>query len=77
MGSSPLWNTGTIRPGPGWENSDKFLKEVWMIDYLSIVETHKMIHTMESDMVKLVVEIECFGMNFDEFDKETGSFDGL
>nr|GEV14207.1 putative reverse transcriptase domain, ribonuclease H-like domain, aspartic peptidase domain protein [Tanacetum cinerariifolium] len=28
-------------------------------------------------MLKLVVEIECFGMSFDEFDKETGSSDGL
>ncbi|GJZ04201.1 hypothetical protein Tco_0537476 [Tanacetum coccineum] len=28
-------------------------------------------------MVKLVVEIECFGMSFDEFDKETVSSDGL
>ncbi|GJW05709.1 hypothetical protein Tco_1568132 [Tanacetum coccineum] len=48
-----------------------------MIDYLSIVETDKMIHTVETDMVKLVVEIECFGMSFDEFDKDTGSSDGL
>ncbi|GJV58102.1 hypothetical protein Tco_1459107 [Tanacetum coccineum] len=30
-----------------------------------------------TDMVKLVVEIECFSMSFDEFDKETGSSDGL
>ncbi|GKB25364.1 hypothetical protein Tco_0864765, partial [Tanacetum coccineum] len=42
-----------------------------------IVETDKVIHTVEADMVKLVVEIESFGMNFDEFDKETGSSDGL
>ncbi|GKE85395.1 hypothetical protein Tco_1559137, partial [Tanacetum coccineum] len=48
-----------------------------MIDELSIVETDKVIHTVETDMVKLVVEIECFGMSFDEFDKETGSFDRL
>ncbi|GKD24315.1 hypothetical protein Tco_1230529 [Tanacetum coccineum] len=48
-----------------------------MIDELSIVETDKVIHTMETDMVKLVVEIECFGMCFDEFDKKTGSSDGL
>ncbi|GJR62822.1 uncharacterized mitochondrial protein-like protein [Tanacetum coccineum] len=48
-----------------------------MIDELSIVETDEVIHTMETDMVKLVVEIECFGMSFDEFDKETGSSDGL
>ncbi|GJX21579.1 hypothetical protein Tco_0226024 [Tanacetum coccineum] len=48
-----------------------------MIDELSIVETDKVIHTVETDMVKLVVEIECFGMSFDDFDKETGSSDGL
>ncbi|GJV49822.1 hypothetical protein Tco_1440034 [Tanacetum coccineum] len=48
-----------------------------MIDELNIVETDKVIHTVETDMVKLVVEIECFGMSFDEFDKETGSSDGL
>ncbi|GKE26125.1 hypothetical protein Tco_1441509 [Tanacetum coccineum] len=48
-----------------------------MIDCLSIVETDKVNHAMETDMVKLVVEIESFGMSFDEFDKETGSSDGL
>ncbi|GJR71476.1 hypothetical protein Tco_0083841 [Tanacetum coccineum] len=48
-----------------------------MIAELSIVETYKVIHTVETDMVKLVVEIECFGKSFDEFDKETGSSDGL
>ncbi|GKD79278.1 hypothetical protein Tco_1341899, partial [Tanacetum coccineum] len=44
---------------------------------LSIVETDKVNHTVETDMMKLVVEIECFGLNFDEFDKETGSSDEL
>ncbi|GJQ99945.1 hypothetical protein Tco_0522930 [Tanacetum coccineum] len=48
-----------------------------MIDELSIVETDKVIHTVETDMMKVVVEIECFGVNFDEFDKETGSSDEL
>ncbi|GJY57020.1 hypothetical protein Tco_0456135, partial [Tanacetum coccineum] len=48
-----------------------------MIDYLSIVETDKVNHAMETDMVKLVVEIESFGMCADEMDKETGSSDGL
>ncbi|GKF92174.1 hypothetical protein Tco_0278893 [Tanacetum coccineum] len=48
-----------------------------MIDELSIVETDKVIHTVETDIVKLVDEIECFGMSFDEFDKEIGSSDGL
>nr|GEW36129.1 protein FAR1-related sequence 5 [Tanacetum cinerariifolium] len=32
---------------------------------------------IETDMMKLVVEIECFGMSVDEFDKETRSSDGL
>ncbi|GJX22551.1 hypothetical protein Tco_0226996 [Tanacetum coccineum] len=48
-----------------------------MIDCLSIVETDKVIHTVETDIVKLVVEIESFSMSSDEFDKETESFDGL
>ncbi|GJZ81328.1 hypothetical protein Tco_0646322 [Tanacetum coccineum] len=48
-----------------------------MIDELSIVETDKVIHIVETDMVKHVVEVEYFGMSFDEFDKETGSSDGL
>ncbi|GKD75004.1 hypothetical protein Tco_1333286, partial [Tanacetum coccineum] len=37
-----------------------------------IVETNKVIHTVETDTVKLMVEIESFGMSSDEFDKETG-----
>ncbi|GJY04584.1 hypothetical protein Tco_0370524 [Tanacetum coccineum] len=48
-----------------------------MIACLSIVETDKVIHTVETDIVKLVVEIKSFGMSFDEFDKETGSSDAL
>ncbi|GKE96559.1 hypothetical protein Tco_1581414, partial [Tanacetum coccineum] len=56
---------------------DKRLKDVLMIDELSIVETNKVNYTVETDMVKLVIEIECFGMSFDEFDKETGSSDGM
>nr|GEZ86635.1 hypothetical protein [Tanacetum cinerariifolium]GEZ86637.1 hypothetical protein [Tanacetum cinerariifolium] len=36
-----------------------------------------LIHAAKTDMMKLVVEIECFNMSFDEFDKETGSSDGL
>ncbi|GJV82151.1 hypothetical protein Tco_1518021 [Tanacetum coccineum] len=43
----------------------------------SIVETDKVIYTGETDMVKLVVEIDSFGMSADELDKETGSSDGL
>ncbi|GJT43536.1 hypothetical protein Tco_0952251 [Tanacetum coccineum] len=56
---------------------DERLKEVLMIDELSIVETDKVIHTVETDMVKVVDEIEHFGISFDEFDKETRSSDGL
>ncbi|GKB69887.1 hypothetical protein Tco_0931299 [Tanacetum coccineum] len=56
---------------------DKRFKEALMIDELSIVETDKVNHTVETDMVKLMVEIECFGMSFDEFDKESGLSDGL
>ncbi|GJZ65385.1 hypothetical protein Tco_0622081 [Tanacetum coccineum] len=48
-----------------------------MIDCSSIVETDKVIHTVETDIVKLVVEIESFDMSSDEFDKGTGSSDGL
>ncbi|GJZ79792.1 retrovirus-related pol polyprotein from transposon TNT 1-94 [Tanacetum coccineum] len=48
-----------------------------MIDCLSIVKTDKVNHTVDTNMVKLAVEIESFGMSFDEFDKETGSSDGL
>ncbi|GKC49712.1 hypothetical protein Tco_1072457, partial [Tanacetum coccineum] len=56
---------------------DKKLKEVSMIDELSIVETDKVTNTAGTDMVKLMIEIECFGMSFDEFDKETGPSDGM
>ncbi|GKA20016.1 hypothetical protein Tco_0699931 [Tanacetum coccineum] len=72
MGSSPCLNTGTVRPESSWGNS-----EVLMVDWLSIVETDKVIHTVEIDIVKLVVEIKSFSMSSDEFDKETGSSDGL
>ncbi|GJS48951.1 hypothetical protein Tco_0599072 [Tanacetum coccineum] len=40
-------------------------------------ETNKIIHIMETDIVKLVVEIKSFDMSSDEFDKETGLSDGL
>nr|GFD27596.1 hypothetical protein [Tanacetum cinerariifolium] len=65
-------NTRTVRPESSWGNS-----EVLMIDWLSIVETDKMIHTVETDIVKLMVEIESFGMKSDKFDAESGSSDGL
>nr|GEX61070.1 hypothetical protein [Tanacetum cinerariifolium] len=47
-------------------------REVLMIDCLGIVETDKVIHTMETDIVKLVVKIKSFGISSNEFDKETG-----
>ncbi|GJR66986.1 hypothetical protein Tco_0013051, partial [Tanacetum coccineum] len=72
IGSSPFWNTKTIRPESSWENS-----EVLLIDCLSIIDTDKVNHAVETDTVKLVVEYESFGMNFDEFDKKTGSSNGL
>ncbi|GKD18401.1 hypothetical protein Tco_1207559 [Tanacetum coccineum] len=50
---------------------DKLLKEVLMIDELSIVETDNVNHI---DMLKLVVEVECFGKCVDEFDKVTVLF---
>ncbi|GJY22736.1 retrotransposon protein, putative, ty1-copia subclass [Tanacetum coccineum] len=56
---------------------DKSLKEVLVIDCLSIVETDKVNHAVETDIMTLVVEIQSFGMSSDEFDKETGSSDGL
>ncbi|GJT21646.1 hypothetical protein Tco_0891583 [Tanacetum coccineum] len=55
-----------------WENSG-----VVELCELHIVETDKVNHTVETDMMKLVVEIERFGMSFDEFDKETRSSNGL
>ncbi|GJZ15304.1 hypothetical protein Tco_0550981 [Tanacetum coccineum] len=51
--------------------------EGWMIDWLSIVETDKVIHTVKTDMVKLVVDIESCGKSSDEIDKETVSFGEL
>ncbi|GJY14801.1 hypothetical protein Tco_0385223, partial [Tanacetum coccineum] len=37
----------------------------------------KVIHIVEIYIMKLVVEIESYSMGADEFDKETGSSDGL
>ncbi|GJZ53334.1 hypothetical protein Tco_0608219 [Tanacetum coccineum] len=48
-----------------------------IVENKRIVETDKMIHTVETDIVKLMVEIDSFGMSVDEFDKETVSSDGL
>nr|GEV55125.1 putative reverse transcriptase domain-containing protein [Tanacetum cinerariifolium] len=44
-----------------------------MIECLSIVETDKVNHIVETDIVTLVVQIESFGMSADEFDKGAGS----
>nr|GFA81114.1 hypothetical protein [Tanacetum cinerariifolium] len=51
--------------------------KVLMMDWLSIVETDKVIHTLETDIVKLVVEIKSFGMSSDKFDEDTRSSNGL
>ncbi|GJX72980.1 reverse transcriptase domain-containing protein [Tanacetum coccineum] len=45
-----------------------------MIDELSIVETDKVVHTMETDKVKQIVDVESSGKSADEIDKETVSF---
>ncbi|GJY58210.1 hypothetical protein Tco_0458102 [Tanacetum coccineum] len=74
MGSSLCLNTGTVRPESKLGNIQCY---VLMIDCLSIVETDNVIHIVETDIVKLVVEVENFGMSSDEFDKEIGSSDGL
>nr|GFA02041.1 hypothetical protein [Tanacetum cinerariifolium] len=50
---------------------------VLRIDYLSIVEIDKVNHNVVTDMMKHVVEVECFDKSFDKFDKETRSSDGL
>ncbi|GJT57769.1 hypothetical protein Tco_0992823 [Tanacetum coccineum] len=71
MGSSPCLNTRTVRPKSSWGNSSCCCC-CWLT---SIVESDKVI--VETDIVKLVVEIETFDMNSEEFDKETGSSDGL
>nr|GFA24952.1 hypothetical protein [Tanacetum cinerariifolium] len=51
--------------------------EVLMIDFLSVGENDRVNHTVEIDIVKLVVEMESYDMSFDEFDQETRSSDGL
>ncbi|GKA15529.1 hypothetical protein Tco_0695276 [Tanacetum coccineum] len=48
-----------------------------MIDCLSIDETDKVNHAVETDIVKLVVEIDSFSISSNELDKETVSSDGL
>nr|GEW08623.1 reverse transcriptase domain-containing protein [Tanacetum cinerariifolium] len=47
------------------------------MDWLSIVKTDKVIHTIETDIMKLVVGFESFDISADKFNKETGSSDGL
>nr|GEY86138.1 hypothetical protein [Tanacetum cinerariifolium] len=46
---------------------------LWRIN----VVTSKVIHNVEIDIVKFVVEIESVGISSDDFDKETGSSDEL
>ncbi|GKB80030.1 hypothetical protein Tco_0946925 [Tanacetum coccineum] len=66
MGSSPFWNTGTIRPESCWEI------EGWMM--MENKRCDKVNHTVKMDMLKLAVEVECFGKCVDEFDKVTVLF---
>nr|GFB62036.1 hypothetical protein [Tanacetum cinerariifolium] len=44
--------------------------EVLMIDYLSIGETDRVNHTVEIDIVKLMVEMESYDMKSDKLDKK-------
>ncbi|GKE66169.1 hypothetical protein Tco_1520330 [Tanacetum coccineum] len=53
---------------------DKRLKEVLMIDELSIIETDRVTHTVETDKVKQIVDVESSGKSADKIDKETVSF---
>nr|GEY94783.1 hypothetical protein [Tanacetum cinerariifolium] len=62
---------------PRSDNSSQERHHVLMIDYVSIIETDKVIHTAKTDMVKLAIEIESFFMSADKFDKETRTSDGL
>nr|GEV60726.1 hypothetical protein [Tanacetum cinerariifolium] len=48
-----------------------------MMDCLIIDETDKVSHTIEIDIVILMVGVKSFGMSADELDKEIGSSDGL
>nr|GEZ52806.1 hypothetical protein [Tanacetum cinerariifolium] len=50
---------------------------VLKIDWLSSIETDEVNYIMDTDIVKLVVEIKSFGMSSNDFDKETVSFDEL
>ncbi|GJS19324.1 hypothetical protein Tco_0447956 [Tanacetum coccineum] len=52
----------------------KLLKEVLMIDELIIVETDMVIHTVETDKVKQIVDVESSGKSADDIIKETMSF---
>nr|GEY83685.1 hypothetical protein [Tanacetum cinerariifolium] len=72
--NTPFSKSGerTVRPESSEGNS-----EVLMIDFLSIVETIKVNHTIEIDIVILVVETESSGMSDDKSDKKIGSSDGL
>nr|GFC08619.1 hypothetical protein [Tanacetum cinerariifolium] len=62
----------TVRPESSMGNL-----EVLMTDCLSIGETDRVNHTVEIDIVKLMVEIESYGMRVNELDKKTWSSDGL
>nr|GFA30565.1 hypothetical protein [Tanacetum cinerariifolium] len=87
MGLSPCLNTEIVRPESSWGNSaccgcrltaeDIPIVGWIVVENKRIIETDKVNHIVETNIVKLVVEIESFGMSCDDFDKETGSSNGL
>nr|GEX53340.1 hypothetical protein [Tanacetum cinerariifolium] len=83
MRSSPYLNTGTLKHESSLGNSAFYGCGLTVGGYSNcgmdcgIVETDKVNHIVEMDIVKLMVEIENFGKSSDEFDKETRSSDGL
>nr|GEZ32686.1 hypothetical protein [Tanacetum cinerariifolium] len=74
-GCCDCWLNVEQIPIEGWMVVENKRHEVLMIDWLSIVETDKVIHTREIDIVKPVVEIESFVMSSNEFDKKTRTSD--
>ncbi|GJU66913.1 hypothetical protein Tco_1253172 [Tanacetum coccineum] len=77
-GDHHFLDTRTIKPvsvGKNFRLFDQLREDIQF--KLSIVETDMVNHNVETDMMKLVVEFELFGVNFDEFDNETRSSDKL
>ncbi|GKC02212.1 hypothetical protein Tco_0993822 [Tanacetum coccineum] len=70
-----LWKLVKVKHG-NTRPEDEY-ERILQVTFMSKIVTDKVIHIVEIDIVKLVVEIDSFGMSVDEFDKETGSSDGL